>query len=333
MSNFKITGVTILPLFTFLVSFYNAQKYIAQCITNLKKQTNSEFLCILVDDGSRDESFEIAKKEIDGDKRFSIIKHEKNLGLGAGRVTGIENTKTDFLTFIDADDEIQPDAAEIIISNIITQNADLYVYDYFQNSEQGKVKLVSGQTDSVNQLFKDNDKRISHVWHKVYKTKIIKCIDLSFYKTISFAEDLYLCIKVFLAAKSIILINKTYYSYIYNSESLVNSRSEKSIRENINVLKELLSDDDIKKNPVIEKYLKYDSYHAFSQLIFPNKKNHFQWEKPHFCEWRKINNEIKIYIPEDISFFIRFYLNIIKKKHDFTAKMLWNFLKIKEFIK
>lgn len=322
-----------MPLLTFLGSFYNAEKYIASCIKNLKKQTYSDFLCILVDDGSSDKSIQIAKKEIGSDKRFSIIKHEKNLGLGAGRATGIENTKTDFLTFIDADDEIQPDAAEVIISNIIRQKADLYVYDYFQKSEQGKVELVSGQTDSVNQLFKDNDKRISHVWHKVYKTKIIKCIDLSFYKTISFAEDLYLCIKVFLASKSIILINKTYYSYIYNSESLVNSRSEKSIRENINVLKELLSDDDIKKNPVIEKYLKYDSYHAFGQLIFPNKKNHFQWEKPHFDEWRKINNEMKIYIPEDISFFIRFYLNIIKEKHDFAAKMLWNFFQLKEFIK
>lgn len=333
MSNFKTVGVITLAILTFLVSFFNAQKYIAQCITNLKKQTNSEFLCILVDDGSRDESFEIAKKEIDGDKRFSIIKHEKNLGLGAGRITGIENTKTDFLTFIDADDEIQPDAAEIIISNIITQNADLYVYDYFQKSEQGKVELVSGQTDSVNQLFKDNDKRISHVWHKVYKTKIIKCIDLSFCKTISFAEDLYLCIKVFLASKSIILINKTYYSYIYNSESLVHSRTEKSIRENINVLKELLSDDDIKKNPVIEKYLQYDSYHAFGQLIFPNKKNHFQWEKPHFCEWRKIDEEIKIFIPKNISIFVRFYLNLIKQKHDFTAFILWSILKFKELFK
>lgn len=322
-----------MPLLTFLVSFYNAEKYIASCIKNLKKQTYSDFLCILVDDGSSDKSIQTAKKEIGSDKRFSLIQHEKNLGIGAGRATGIENTKTEFLTFIDADDELKLEATDIIISNIENQPADLYVYDYFQKSIHGKTKYETGSASSVNELFKNNDKRISHVWHKIYRTSTIKNMDLSFYKTLTFSEDLHFCVKAFLASKKTAFINEAYYYYIYNPNSLVHSRSEKNIQDNINVLKKLLNDNEIKNNPDIESYIKNDSYYASGQLIFPNKRNLFQWEKPHFDEWRKIDEEIKIFIPKNISIFVRFYLNLIKQKHDFTAFILWNILKFKELFK
>lgn len=322
-----------MSLFTFAVSFYNAEKYIQKCIENLKKQTNPDFLCILVDDGSTDGSYEIALKESADDKRFSLIRHEKNSGLGAGRCTGIKNTKTEFITFIDADDEIIPETAGIIISDIKKQNADLYVYDYFQKSPDGNIEYITGKAESKDELFMSSDRRISHMWHKVYRTAILKEMDLTFYKTVSFAEDLYLCTKYFLAAKKTVFINKAYYYYIFNPASLVHSRSVKSIYENIAVLKNLLSDKELKTNPFIETYIKNDSFHAFGLLIFPDKRNPFQWKEPHFEEWRKINQENEIFIPEDVSFFVRFYLKNIKKKHDFTARILWNILKLKELVK
>lgn len=71
-----------MPVITILVSFYNAERFIKHCIQNIKEQTNSDFLCILVDDGSTDKSAEIAFKEIENDKRFSIIQHKTNKGLG-----------------------------------------------------------------------------------------------------------------------------------------------------------------------------------------------------------------------------------------------------------
>ena len=70
-----------MPVITILVSFYNVERFIKHCIQNIKEQTNPDFLCILVDDGSTDKSAEIAFKEIENDKRFSIIQHKTNKGL------------------------------------------------------------------------------------------------------------------------------------------------------------------------------------------------------------------------------------------------------------
>lgn len=321
------------PLLTILVSFYNAEQHIVSCIRNLKAQTSSGFRCILVDDGSTDKSYEYAAGEIGDDGRFLIIRHEQNKGLGAGRETGIQNTQTEFLTFIDADDELDSTAVEKIIENIQKSDADLYVYDYFEKNEKQEVKRVSGNAKSTNELFRTNDKRISHVWHKVYKTSLLSEIDLSFYKTISFAEDLYICICCFMKSRKTILVPDAYYYYAYNGNSLVHSKTEKSIRENIAVLKKLLSDDGLEQFPEIKSYIQNDSFYAFGQLIFPNKKNSFQWNSPHFEEWRSIDAERTISIPKSTHALVRFYIALIRTRHDRTAKAVWNVLKVKESAK
>lgn len=320
-----------MAILTFLVSFFNAQKYIAQCITNLKKQTNSEFLCILVDDGSRDESFEIAKKEIDGDKRFSIIKHEKKLGIGAGRATGIENTKTEYIIFMDPDDELDRNSVEKIQHQIQNQKADLFIFDYFEKKNSID-RRISGDAQDVSSLFSDSDKRISHVWHKVFRKEVFQRFDLNFCKTVTFAEDLFLCINSFLYSRNTIFVNDAYYHYVFNRSSLVNSRTEKSIYENILVVQNLLSND-FSKQKSIKSYLEKEFFHTCGLLIFPNKNNIFQFSKPHFTQWRLKNKEQTIFIPKDASIFVRLYIFLIKKRLDHIAYIFWKILKIKECYK
>lgn len=319
-------------LLTVLVSFYNAEKHIASCIKNLKNQSFPDFLVILIDDGSTDSGYLSAVKEIDEDKRFSIIRHETNKGLGAGRETGIRNTQTQFVTFLDIDDEFDNTAAEKIINNIQKQDADVYIYDYFEKNERQEIKRISGNAKSTDELFITNDKRISHVWHKVYRTSLIKSINTQFYRKITFAEDLWLCVKCFMKSKKTVFIPDAYYYYIYNEYSLVHFRTEKSIYENIEVIKNLLEGNEIISCPALKTYLLNESYHTFGLLIFPNKKNQFQWKKPHFKEWRKINSENTVFIPKSISKFTHLYLNLIIKKKDFLAYILWHILRLKEII-
>lgn len=320
------------PLLTILVSFYNAEQHIVSCIRNLKAQTSSGFRCILVDDGSTDKSYEYAAGEIGDDGRFLIIRHEQNKGIGAGRETGIQNTQTEFLTFIDADDELDSTAVETILNAVKMQEADLYVFDYFTKNNQGEVQRISGNAKTADKLFPANDRRISRVWHKVFRTSLFERFDFPFLRTVSFAEDLYICICCFMKACKTILVPDAYYYYTYNGNSLVHSRTEKSIRENIAVLKKLLSDDGLEQFPEIKSYIQNDSFYAFGQLIFPNKKNPFQWNSPHFEEWRNIDAERTIFIPKSTHALVRFYIALIRTRHDRTAKAVWNVLKVKENI-
>ena len=313
---------------TICTSFYNVEKYMESFISQLKNQTCSDFVCILVDDGSTDKSYENCVRAIGRDERFSVIRHEKNKGLGAGRITGLEQVQTEYLTFMDPDDEIEKTTVETLLNDIHNTNSDFITYDYFTKNEKNKVELISDNTKTVKELFESKSKLISHVWHKVYNKSLLEKIDFSFYKTVSFAEDLWLCINCFLNAQNPVIIHNAYYYYKYNSTSLVHKRSEKSIRENIDVLKNLLKNPKLKEIKEIEAYIKDDSFHAFGHLIFPSKTNDFQ-KKPHFEEWRKIDSEIGIFLPEYLSGFVRKYVFFIRSKKDFFAKLMWLVLELK----
>lgn len=313
---------------TICTSFYNVEKYMESFISQLKNQTCSDFVCILVDDGSTDKSYENCVRAIGRDERFSVIRHEKNKGLGAGRITGLEQVQTEYLTFMDPDDEIEKTTVETLLNDIHNTNSDFITYDYFTKNEKNEVELISDNTKTVKDLFESKSKLISHVWHKVYNKSLLEKIDFSFYKTVSFAEDLWLCINCFLNAQNPVIIHNAYYYYKYNSTSLVHKRSEKSIRENIDVLKNLLKNPKLKEIKEIEAYIKDDSFHAFGHLIFPSKTNDFQ-KKPHFEEWRKIDSEIGIFLPEYLSGFVRKYVFFIRSKKDFFAKLMWLVLELK----
>lgn len=316
-----------MPAITILVSFYNVERFIKRCIQNIKEQTNPDFLCILVDDGSTDKSAEIAFKEIENDKRFSIIQHKTNKGIGAARATGIENAKTNYITFIDSDDEIDKDTIEKILYYIQKQKADLYVFDYFETRNSIN-KRITRKVKEISTLFTDSDKRISYVWNKVFSKELLSKTDLNFFKTITFAEDLFLCINSFLFAENIFFCNDAYYHYVFNSSSLVHSRTEKSIYENILVVQNILNND-FSKHKSIKLYLEKEFFHTCGLLIFPNKNNIFQFSKPHFSEWRLKNKEQTIFIPKDLSVFVRLYIFFIKKRLDHIAYLFWKILRLK----
>ena len=315
-------------LLTICTSFYNVENYIENLILQLKNQTCPDFECILVDDGSTDKSAEIAFKEIENDKRFSIIQHKTNKGLGAGRATGIENANTEYIIFMDQDDELDKNTVQKIQYQIQNKKSDLFIFDYFEKKDSID-RLISGDAQDVSTLFSDSDKRIPHVWHKVFRKELFQRFDLNFYKTVTFAEDLFLCINSFLHSRNTIFVNDAYYHYVFNSSSLVHRRKKKSIYENILVVQNLLNNN-FNNHKYIKLYLEKEFFHTCGLLIFPNKNNSFQSSRPHFSEWRLEDNEHKVILPMNTSIFVKIYILLIKKQLDHIAFLFWKILKFKD---
>ena len=121
---------------TVILPCFNSEGFVNKCINNLKNQTFSNFYCIFIDDGSTDNSYNNAVKAINNDSRFCIIKNQKNMGIGYTRVKGIKLADTEYITFIDIDDELSPDAIAKIVSNCAVKKADLYIYDYFESDDE-----------------------------------------------------------------------------------------------------------------------------------------------------------------------------------------------------
>lgn len=313
---------------TIIIPFYNCSRYIKRCVENIKKQSSQDFYCIFVDDGSNDKSDEIAVETINDDSRFSLVRLQKNMGVGYARIKGIEATKTEYLTFMDIDDSIDNDAVSCILDDIKKTNADLYVYDYNQQTDDGKISLISDSSITVEDLFLQDSKLISHLWHKIFKKDLLLTFDISFLRNISFAEDLWLCVNCFLKSKKTEIIHRAYYYYLYNSNSLVRDRTEKSIWDGIAVLQSLHTL--LASAPYyLTKYINDEQFHTFGILIMPNPENKFQ-RKPHYNDWRKLDAEQTIELPQNASILLKIYINAIRKRKDAVAWTMHRLLYIKK---
>lgn len=88
-----------------VIPCYNQGKYIKETIDSLKKSIYEDFHCIIVNDGSTDNSEKVILKEIDGDNRFEYFSNE-NHGLSYTRNFGINKTNSKYILCLDSDDKI-----------------------------------------------------------------------------------------------------------------------------------------------------------------------------------------------------------------------------------
>ena len=94
---------------TIVVPLFNQEEYIQECIESILNQSLENIQILIINDGSTDESLKVCEKMASQDQRIKIISQE-NRGLIEARLTGIQNTNTEYITFVDADDFILPDA-------------------------------------------------------------------------------------------------------------------------------------------------------------------------------------------------------------------------------
>lgn len=97
-----------------IIPVYNTEKYLRQCLDSVLAQTYSDWEAILVDDGSTDTSGAICDEYAATDNRFKVL-HTANAGVSAARNTALENSRSEWITVVDADDMLAPDALELFM--------------------------------------------------------------------------------------------------------------------------------------------------------------------------------------------------------------------------
>ena len=97
-----------MPLFSIIIPVYNVQNYLSACVKSVVEQSGPrDWECILVDDGSTDQSgamCDALAAELPGLK----VIHRENGGLAAARNTGLKAATGDWLLFLDSDDAMAP---------------------------------------------------------------------------------------------------------------------------------------------------------------------------------------------------------------------------------
>lgn len=115
------------PKISVVMPMYNVAQYIGPAIKSILAQSFANFELIIVDDGSTDDSYAVARTAIAGHRRCRIIAQE-NKGLGAARNIGMAGARGEFLYFFDADDLLHPDALQICVDLLQNLKLDLVVF-------------------------------------------------------------------------------------------------------------------------------------------------------------------------------------------------------------
>lgn len=116
------------PQITLIVPVYNGSRFLAELFDSVIAQTYPYWICLCVNDGSKDNSSEIIADYCKKDSRFQLINKE-NGGTGDSRNLGIAHTQTPYIMFSDQDDLLHPQSFEIAHHCIETSGADLLQFE------------------------------------------------------------------------------------------------------------------------------------------------------------------------------------------------------------
>lgn len=126
---------------------YKVELYVEQCVRSILDQTFRDFELIIVDDATPDRSIEICQRFVEVDPRVKIIRHRFNQGVGAARNTGIIQARGKYIYFMDSDDELLPNAFEVLHRAAEETGADVVHSTSFINRYESEPGVFKEQTD------------------------------------------------------------------------------------------------------------------------------------------------------------------------------------------
>lgn len=221
------------PKVSFVVAIYNVAQYIEQCVRSLYEQTLEDIEIVLVDDCSPDNSLEIALRVLDEyphrKPQVKVMRHEKNLMNGRTRHDGLNASIGQYVHFIDGDDYVDPQMAELMYSKAVEEDADVVVCDYYWYKLNGAelVTLVRGGIVGNGENVRDdtiNRDVNPSIWCKLIRRKIFLDNEI-LWPVCGRADDVVLSDEVLYYAHKISHVLAPLYHYRLNPNSICNIKS------------------------------------------------------------------------------------------------------------
>ena len=204
-----------------IIPAYNSEDYILECLNSITNQNLVNYECIIVDDGSTDNTGNLCDDFVKSNSNFKII-HQNNSGVSASRNTGISFSTGDYITFVDSDDLIAPNAYKNALNTIIENNCEIYCFGIakYHNSTITKYPMVK---TNLQKMFIKYPVYMNSVCNKIFNINLLKNNQISFNTNIKTKEDFLFSFKALSLANKIIFTNNADYLYRYNSQSVTHN--------------------------------------------------------------------------------------------------------------
>lgn len=240
-----------MPKVSVVVPIYNVEKHIEKCINSLLNQTLQDIEIILVDDGSTDNSGNIAKKYADENPNKIKYYRKENGGLSDARNYGISYATGEYIAFLDSDDYIDNTAYEEMYNKAIEENSDYvecdFIWEYPNKSKIDKQDYYFGKREMFINV------RVV-AWNKLIKKEIITNNNIIFPKGLRY-EDVEFTYKLIPYLNRTSYVNKPFIHYVQRENSIANNQNDRNV-EIFDVL-----------NNVIEYYKEQKLYNEYEEEL------------------------------------------------------------------
>lgn len=241
-----------------IIPVYNKDKYLGSILEDIRRQSFRDFECILIDDGSYDRSGEICDLYAEKDEFFRVI-HIQNGGVSHARNIGLSKATGRYVTFIDADDHIEPNYLWQLYTDITSSKADLVIagpVKFWQADRPNEVTEMpyTGLTEmqQIMPEFARVQKQTGiygFCWGKMFPRELTQGVWFS--EWLSLAEDFEFYLRIYPKIKTVYFDDQCKYHYLQEAEN-----SSMNIHDNnIDYLSQL------KLNLLYRKFLLQGNYY------------------------------------------------------------------------
>ena len=205
-------------LVSIIVSVYNGERYIEECIESVLNQDYKNIELILVDDGSFDSSNVILDKYSLKDKRVKVI-HKENSGVSNSRNIALERSLGEYICFLDQDDILAKDYVSYFYGLICKYNVEISATPsprkFFNETphtiyEKDHVDILSGEETAINMLY---HKIVIAPWNKMISRNLIERNKIRFQPNFFNGEGFAFSVESFLNANRVAMGYKHLYYY------------------------------------------------------------------------------------------------------------------------
>lgn len=273
---------------SFIIPAYNAENNLKECVqslvlNNICEQYINKVEIIIIENGSVDNTMKLAQEIRQHDNRIRVYNSEK--GVSKARNLGLEEARGDYIVFVDADDKLNKNSINLMIENLKSDLADLWVYGHIAGNkvksvtDEKKQKIYEGNKihDGIKKMI-ENPTRYMQVWGKVFRRDIIAEYGIKFNEKMKLSEDSDFTLKYISKCKKIIFMPDIIYNYSLNLESTMRKYDGSKVKQYIIAMDEtneyVKNDKNIDKTS-FEKYVLMHLNIAMVREVFvkENKKS------------------------------------------------------------
>ncbi len=215
-----------------IVPIYNVAPYLCKCVDSLLMQDIQDYEIILVNDGSTDNSCEIAQRYADTYTNIKLISQE-NKGLSVARNVGIKQANGKYILFVDSDDYLQPNTLGALLEQAERDDLDVLRFRYQNVRETGEAFAPYKDMTNYNDYSADVTDGLTflneRMWVQCYACQFIVKTEIAkqelFTPSIYF-EDTDWTPRMLLRAKRVASVDSIVYNYLWREGSITLSQKD-----------------------------------------------------------------------------------------------------------